>query len=66
MKQRTRADDMRTDDRPDARWIRGRCPECGDYVVSNCYYIRGKGYLIVWECWSSHKDEPTCSYRKVL
>lgn len=52
--------------RPKEEWVRGTCPECGDVLVSNCYYVQGKGYLIVWECWSALADEPTCAYRKVL
>ncbi|HAH86098.1 MAG TPA: hypothetical protein DCL60_01855 [Armatimonadetes bacterium] len=56
----------RTDDQPNAAWVRGVCPECGEPLISNCYYIKGKGYLIVWECWGSLKDEPACTYRKIL
>jgi hypothetical protein len=52
--------------RPDPQWVRGRCPECGDDLVSNLYYVGGKGYLIVWECWASLGDAPGCRYRKVL
>jgi hypothetical protein len=55
------------DGRPDPQWVRGRCPECGDDLVSNLYYIGGKGYLMVWECWSSLGEEPRrCQYRRVL
>ncbi len=53
-------------ERPDPQWVRGRCPECGDDLVSNLYYIGGKGYLLCWECWSSLGDNPVCRYRKVL
>ena len=52
--------------RPDPQWVRGRCPECGDDLVSNLYYIGGKGYLLVWQCWSSLGESPTCRYQKVL
>lgn len=52
--------------RPDPEWVRGVCPECGDDLVSNLYYVGGKGYYIRWECWSSLKEKPTCNYRKVL
>ena len=52
--------------RPDPEWVRGRCPLCGEDVVSNCYYVGGKGYIIVWECWASLGDTPTCDYRRVL
>jgi hypothetical protein len=53
-------------ERPRADWVRGRCPDCGDDLVSNCYYVGGRGYLICWECWSSIGQNPTCAYRKVL
>ena len=53
-------------DRPRPEWVRGSCPQCGDDLVSNCYYVGGRGYLVCWECWSSLHDNPTCSYRKVL
>ena len=57
----------RTEDgRPNEEWIRGRCPECGDDLVSNFYYIGGKGYLLVWECWDSLNENPQCGYRRVL
>ncbi len=51
---------------PAPEWVRGRCPECGDHLISNCYYCAGRGYIICWECWSSLKEQPTCSYRKVI
>ena len=51
---------------PSPELVRGRCPECGDHLVSNCYYVGGRGYIICWECWSSLNDRPTCSYRKVI
>jgi len=53
-------------DRPRPEWIRGKCPDCGDDLVSNCYYVGGRGYLICWECWSSLGGEPQCNYRKIL
>jgi hypothetical protein len=52
--------------RPDPAWVRGRCPLCGDDVVSNLYYYGGKGYLVRWECWSSLAEPATCGYRKDL
>ncbi len=51
---------------PKPDWVRGRCPDCGDHLVSNCYYVGGRGYVICWECWSSLSGRPTCSYRKVI
>ena len=51
---------------PKPEWVRGVCPQCGGPVVSNCYYVGGKGFLVVWECWGSLAAAPTCSYKKVL
>lgn len=53
-------------DRPRPEWVRGTCPQCGDDLVSNCYYVGGRGYIIAWECWSSLSAAPTCQYRKIL
>jgi hypothetical protein len=51
---------------PRPEWVRGVCPQCGEPLVSNCYYVGGKGYLVCWECLGSLGEHPTCSYRKVL
>lgn len=51
---------------PKPEWVRGECPQCGQPVVSNCYYVGGRGYLITHECWASLGEKPTCTYRKVL
>ena len=51
---------------PNPEWVRGVCPQCGEPVVSNCYYVGGKGYICTWECWASLHDPPTCGYRKVI
>lgn len=51
---------------PDPALVRGRCPSCGDPLVSQLYYVRGKGYLIRWECWRSQGDSPSCDYQVVL
>lgn len=51
---------------PDSQWVRGACPVCGQPLVSNCYYIPGKGYLILHQCWASLGENPTCDYQKVL
>lgn len=55
-----------TTDRPRPEWVRGNCPQCGSELVSNCYYVGGRGYIVLWQCWESLKDNPTCAYRKVL
>ncbi len=51
---------------PKPEWVRGECPQCGQPVVSNMYYVGGRGYLVIWECWHSLGEKPTCTYRKVL
>lgn len=53
------------DARPDPDWVRGRCPECGEVLVSNAHYINGKGYIIVWECWRGLQSGE-CAYKRVL
>ena len=55
-----------TSDRPRPEWVRGTCPQCGDELVANAYYVGGKGYLCLHECWSSLGENPSCAYRKVL
>ena len=54
------------DGQPKPEWVRGVCPQCGEPVVSNSYYIGGRGYLIVFECWQSLGETPACTYRKVI
>ena len=53
------------DGQPWPEWVRGECPQCGGPVVANSYYVGGKGYIIVFECWAGLSEEPTCAYRKV-
>lgn len=54
-------------DRPDPQWVKpDPCPMCGGEVVSNCYYVGGKGYIILHECWESLPENPTCDFRKVI
>ena len=55
-----------TSDRPRPEWVRGVCPKCGDDLVANSFYVGGRGYLVVHECWSSLGETKTCDYRKVL
>jgi hypothetical protein len=62
----TRLQQPQRSERPDAQWARGVCPECGEELVSNTYYVTGRGYLVIWECWASLSEEPTCSFRRVL
>lgn len=50
---------------PPALKRRGRCPECGAYLLSELYYIGGAGYLLVWECEMSQGIEADCNYRRV-
>jgi hypothetical protein len=60
----------RRSERPDLEWVRGTCPCCGEDVISNAYYVAGGnkagGYIIVWECWGSLSEPPTCDYRRIL
>lgn len=59
-------DETYPSERPDPAWVRGKCPLCGDVVISNLYYVGGRGYILRWECWSSLGQNPTCTYQKVL
>ena len=52
--------------RPRPEWVRGICPQCGDSLVANCYYVGGRGYIVCWECWSSLGDAPNCGYRRII
>jgi hypothetical protein len=52
--------------RPRSEWIRGKCPKCGDDLISNAYYVGGRGYKIIWQCWASLGETPTCDYQHVL
>jgi predicted RNA-binding Zn-ribbon protein involved in translation (DUF1610 family) len=52
---------------PNQEWIRGKCPDCGQVLVSNCYQVPGQTRSIVcWDCWNSLGPEPTCKYSKTL
>lgn len=53
-------------DRPRPEWVRGVCPQCGSELVANCYYVGGRGYLILHQCWESLGENPSCVYRKVI
>lgn len=53
-------------ERPDPEWVRGRCPKCGEELVSHCHYLPRSGYVVVWECWNSRPEVATCDYRKML
>jgi hypothetical protein len=48
----------------DPKWIRGVCPQCGGGLLSNLYYIEGRGYLMVMECAESLSERPACNYRR--
>lgn len=51
---------------PNPEWVRGVCPQCGSPLVSNCYYVGQRGYIVAHECWQSLGDNPTCGYRKII
>jgi hypothetical protein len=53
-------------EKPSPEWVRGVCPKCGAELVSNSYYVSGRGYLVLWECWGALGEDPTCDYRRVL
>lgn len=53
-------------DAPHPEWIRGKCPACGGWLISNCYYVGTRGYKIAHECWNSLSDKPTCAFRKII
>lgn len=55
-----------TQDKPNADWVRGICPQCGAEIVSSLDHVPGHGYLLTWECWQSRGENPKCSYRRVL
>lgn len=52
-------------DQPKPEWTRGNCPQCGAPVVSNCYYIGGRGFVIVLECWEALRSPAACTFRQV-
>lgn len=56
----------RREERPDPAWTRGACPRCDEELVSRCIYVPGRGYLVLWICWGSEAETPTCDYRRVL
>ena len=62
----TRREQSARREQPDPEWVRGVCPRCGSELVSKCYYVSGRVYLVVWECWASTGVEPACDYRRVL
>jgi len=57
---------MDTEEQPNPEWVRGRCPDCGGSLVSNLYYIGGRGYVVRWECWEALRPTPTCAYKVIL
>ena len=60
------ASDGKADGPPAPAWVRGACPLCGAPVVSNAYYVGGRGYKILFECWESLRATPACTYRQAL
>ena len=61
-----RKKDLEPRERPDPEWVRGICPKCGEELVSSCYYVSGRGYLVLWECWAARQLAAGCDYRRVL
>ena len=54
--------------RPDPAWVVADCPCCGSPVVSNCWRVGGKGYVIIHHCWNAlgPVEERTCDYQRPL
>lgn len=52
--------------KPDDIFSRGACPKCGHVLISNLYWVEGKGYLFLWECWNALQPVTTCDYRRTL
>lgn len=46
--------------------IRGRCPHCGDHLVSHIYWAESRGYICKWKCWESIAINPKCDYVYVV
>lgn len=53
-------------DRPNPADVRGLCPVCGEEMVSVWYDYGDRGTLIVFHCWASLSEFPTCDYRRTL
>ena len=51
---------------PRKEWVVGTCPLCGSPVVRNSYYVGGKGYLLVEECWEALSFPARCTHRQLL
>jgi hypothetical protein len=51
---------------PPKEVVRGLCPMCGGEVIANLYYVQGKGYILMYECVGSLREEQVCDYRRVL
>ena len=56
----------RQEQRPDADMIRAACPVCGSDIVSQVFYVQGRGYVIFWICWEFLQEVPSCDYRRAL
>ena len=46
---------------PTREWVVGRCPMCHGDLVCMSYDNDGE-YRIVWQCWGSLGQEPSCSF----
>jgi hypothetical protein len=64
-----RATGVKGDWQPRPEWIRGKCPQCQQPLVSQCLYVGGRGYLILWICVGAlygYRKTQECSYKHVL
>lgn len=50
---------------PNPALVRGRCPECGDLLVSEIPFVPGHGYLTIHACRSARGENATCDYQRV-
>jgi hypothetical protein len=53
------------DERPPEEIVRGRCPECGEALVSNLYWQKERGYLLRYECWEGLMPQGRCRFYAV-
>lgn len=51
-----------TEECPPDEVIVGRCPECGERLVSNLYWHTEHGYLLRYECWESLMPNGRCNF----
>jgi hypothetical protein len=58
---------------PLPEYERGMCPDCGEPIVSSCYYVKGaladkyegglSGYVVRYECYGNVRTPGSCTYK---